>query len=198
MQAKRELRKEVLQRRDALSAFERASASEAVCVKVMQSTAYCKAKNILCFYPYGSELDTTLLMKQALSDGKQLYLPKVVGDDMVFFQVHDLSDVMKGYKGILEPMGDTDIFEGIKAPETLMIMPGVCFDKTGCRIGYGKGFYDRFLAALRQEGRRNMQTMAVLFSCQLLEEGEIPKEAHDITPDYLVTETECITIRGDI
>ena len=86
---------------------------------------------------------TIPILEQALRDGKQVAVPKVYGDTMHFLLLEDLTQVAKGYAGIPEPIADGPVAQD---PAALVLMPGLAFDPQGHRIGYGGGFYDKFLA----------------------------------------------------
>lgn len=180
---KSELRREVLQRRKALGEEERAGAAMFLAERILGHQWYYLSENLLGFVPYGSEIDIREILQDVLKKGKKLYLPKVLGDEMQFFRVTSLEELEEGYKGILEPKGDTEVFaydEAI-AQRTLLLMPGVAFDSMRNRIGYGKGYYDRYL-----QGKEALQlrSIAVGFRCQMVE--EIPAQELDIKPYQVI------------
>ena len=136
-----------------------------------QTEAYRNAKTIYGYLPYNQEVRTVPILEQALLDGKQVAVPKVYGEEMRFIILTDLAAVEKGYAGIPEPVADGPVAED---PEALVLMPGLAFDPQGHRIGYGGGFYDRFLAA--EPGH---PTVALCYDFQVLpvletEEFDIP------------------------
>lgn len=178
---KKEIRKEVLSLRDSLSEQERQRGNILVTEKILGHQWYYGAENLLLFASYGSEIDTSLLLEDALKQGKKVFLPKVVGKDMIFYRITTVKDLTKGFKSILEPKGDTEVFQGEKnlANKTLMIMPGVSFDLKRRRIGYGGGFYDRYLA-----DKPWLRTIAIGYKCQILE--ELPCEETDIRPGQVI------------
>lgn len=141
----------------------------------------------LCFVSYGSEIATQELLQEALRLGKKVYVPKVtnVSDDskMHFFRMTDLSELSEGYKGIPEPTGFTEKYEyrAEEAEKTLLLMPGAAFDGFRNRLGYGKGFYDSFLA---DKEALQLRTIAVGFRCQMVE--EIPAREGDIKPCQVI------------
>lgn len=198
---KKELRKYILKVRDEISGEERVSSNAKIKTNVLTQPVYKEAEIILAYASYRSEVDTMALIGQALADGKYVFAPKVSGDEMEFWQITALEDLKEGYRGIPEPV------ESISFPEWLaeqnnvgekyavMWMPGAAFDKERHRIGYGKGFYDRYLsrlADLREKlwcgchMRLHLTTAALAYSCQVLD--QIPYEPHDIIPDLLITE----------
>jgi 5-formyltetrahydrofolate cyclo-ligase len=116
------------------------------------------------------------MLEKALADGKQVAVPKVFGEEMKFLYITDFSRVEKGYAGIPEPMGD----EPVAHDETaLVLMPGLAFDPEGHRIGYGGGFYDRFLA--KEPGH---PTLALCYAFQML--PKLETEEFDIPVDCVL------------
>ena len=104
-------------------------------------------------------------------------MPKVVGQDMIFYKLTDFAQLEKGYFGIPEPAGG----EIVQWEDAMMVMPGVAFDRENHRVGYGGGFYDRFL-----EKHPCIRRVAVAFEFQML--PEVPTEPTDISPEIIVTE----------
>jgi 5-formyltetrahydrofolate cyclo-ligase len=109
---------------------------------------------------------------------------------MRFCQVASLEELEPGYQGILEPKENTQReFVPLQDKKIFVLVPGAVFDREGGRIGYGGGFYDKFLNRLEGEIlQENLCKMAVAYECQIIENGKIPKEVHDVSPDYIITE----------
>ena len=114
--------------------------------------------------PYNQEVRTVAMLEQALRDGKRVAIPKCYGEEMRFIFMDDLSKVENGYANIPEPIADEPIADDETA---LVLMPGLAFDPRGHRIGYGGGFYDRFLAK-----EPNHPTLALCYDFQMLEHVE--------------------------
>lgn len=180
---KRELRRQILTRRDALSLQERERASLLLTERICGHQWFYLADTILGFVSYGSEIDTTEILQEALGKGKKVYVPKVEGEDMVFYRIDSLDSLVEGYKGIREPLGDTEVFDcdATPAEKVLMLMPGAVFDRQRNRIGYGKGFYDRYLA---DKPGLQLRTVAVGYQCQMVE--ELPAQEWDIKPYQVI------------
>lgn len=140
------------------------------------SEAYRQAHSIYGYLPYNQEVRTIPMLEQALRDGKRVAVPKCYGDEMRFIWMEDLSLVEKGYAGIPEPIADTPVADD---PTALVLMPGLAFDPHGHRIGYGGGFYDRFL-----EAEPNHPKLALCYDFQMLE--HLQTEAHDIPVDWVL------------
>ena len=180
---KRQLRKEVLKRRDELTEEERKAAALKLADRIIGHQWFYRSDCLLIFASYGSEIDTSEIISEALRTGKRVYLPRVEGLEMQFYRIYSLEELTEGYRGIPEPDGTSEryLYSENEADHTLMIMPGVAFDPYRHRIGYRKGFYDRFL-----EGKEalSLRTIAVGFWCQMVE--EIPQEEKDIRPYQVI------------
>ena len=173
---KKELRRAIRERKRAMTEEEIVSRSEKLGVLFAQSEAYKNAKTIYGYLPYNQEVRTVPMLEQALKDGKKVAVPKVYGDEMKFLYLDDLTKVSKGYAGIPEPIADGPVADDETA---LVLMPGLAFDPQGHRIGYGGGFYDKFLAA-----EPNHPTLALCYEFQLL--PELDTEEHDIPVDTVL------------
>ena len=173
---KKELRRGIRERKRAMTEVEIVSRSEKLGVLFAQSEAYKAAKTIYGYLPYNQEVRTVPMLEQALRDGKRVAVPKVYGDEMKFLYLDDLTKVSKGYAGIPEPIADEPVADDKTA---LVLMPGLAFDPAGHRIGYGGGFYDKFLAA-----EPNHPTLALCYEFQML--PELHTEEHDIPVDTVL------------
>ncbi len=184
---KRQLRKKILAIRDAQPLELRQNLSFAILRKVYELDVFKEAGVILTYADYRSEVITIPLIDKALADKKQVFCPRVIGKDMDFYRIYATEDLNEGYKGIREPVSGERFDDGDKTARCLMIMPGAVFDKKCGRIGYGGGFYDRYLSKM-SENETGVKTLALAYECQLAD--SVPVEAHDIRPDMLVTENE--------
>lgn len=171
--------------RNALSKKEQESASQKITELFLQTESYQKCRQLLLYASYGSEVDTYGILEQALSDKKQVFFPRVAADILVFFQVEDKGALHPGYKGILEPL-EGILWNPEDAPCSLLIYPGVAFDRAHNRLGYGKGFYDRFTAWCREKGQVP-ENLALAYACQIV--PEIPAGEQDEKPDRILTES---------
>ena len=168
---KKELRAEIRAKKRAMTPEQIEQASVRLGELFTASEVYKEAKTIYGYLPYNQEVRTVPMLEQALRDGKRVAVPKVIGDDMKFIYMTDLSQVENGYAGIPEPIANEPVADD---PTALVLMPGLAFDPAGHRIGYGGGFYDRFLAA-----EPNHPTIALCYDFQMLpsletEEFDIP------------------------
>ena len=180
------LRKTVLTRRDGLDEEERRRGDILLTERILGHQWFYRSEYLLCYVSCGSEISTREILQEALKKGKKVYVPKVVREktaEMVFYRITNLEELSEGYKGIPEPSGETEayLYEPGKAESTLVLMPGVAFDRFRNRIGYGKGFYDRFLV---DKEELQLRTIAVGYSCQLLK--ELPASETDIKPYQVI------------
>ena len=173
---KKELRRTIRERKRAMTEEEIVQRSEKLGKLFVQSEAYKNAKTIYGYLPYNQEVRTVPMLEQALKDGKKVAVPKVYGDEMKFLYLDDLSKVSKGYAGIPEPIADEPVADDETA---LVLMPGLAFDPAGHRLGSGRGFYDKFLAA-----EPNHPTLALCYEFQML--PELHTEEHDIPVDTVL------------
>lgn len=180
---KKLLRRQILAYRDALTPQERKRASILLAERICGHQWFYLADTILGFVSYGSEIDTSEILQEAIRKGKKVFVPKVEGADMVFYRINSLDELAEGYKGIREPLGDTEafVYEAEYAEKIFMLMPGAVFDRQRNRIGYGKGFYDRYLA---DKPKLQLRTVAVGYQCQMVE--EIPANEWDIKPYQVI------------
>ena len=132
------------EKREALDAETRRPWDEAICAAVAASASFRYADIVLGYSPFGFEIDVTPLLLRTLEAGKRIALPRTYGKGLMnFHYVTSLDELESGAYGILEPREDAPLYEDV--PATLCLVPGILFDRTGLRIGYGGGYYDRFL-----------------------------------------------------
>lgn len=192
MLTKKEIRKAVLAERSAIDEETAALAAQVICRRIMDIDVYEEATDVCLYMPMRNEVDVLLLAEPAEAAGKRVWVPKVVekatgkGDakaagTMVFNRFTGLGedDIITGAYDIRESRSE----EILEAGEgTLIIMPGAVFTPWKDRIGYGGGFYDRLL-----DEHPECKTIAVCYDLQVVD--ELPVEAHDRKPDYVVCET---------
>jgi len=170
------LRKWIREQKRAMTTAEIEEKSRILGEKFRNSQAYKEASVIYGYLPYNQEVRTVPMLRQALADGKRVAVPKVFGEEMKFIYLTDLDRVEKGYAGIPEPVDDGPEAED---PTALVLMPGLAFDPEGHRIGYGGGFYDKFLAKEPEH-----PTLALCYDFQML--PKLETEAFDIPVDWVI------------
>lgn len=173
---KQELRRAIRERKRAMTEEEIVERSNALAEKFYNSPAYQAASTIYGYLPYNQEVRTVPMLQRALDEGKRVAVPKVYGEEMRFIYLDDLTQVSKGYAGIPEPIADAPVADDKRA---LVLMPGLAFDPQGHRIGYGGGFYDRFLA---QEPHH--PTLALCYEFQM--QAHLDTEEFDIPVDTVL------------
>lgn len=206
---KKALRKEMSRRRNQLTSGEIRQLSRRMFDRLCEHDIYRKSPAVYSYASFRSEADTWDFNRRVLSDGKILALPKVVSKErMQFYRIDSMDQLVRGYMGILEPgpdcrpIGPADLTpaspeftpsdlasSGLMSPNLassgLIIVPGLAFDGGFHRLGYGGGFYDRYLDACRF-----FVSCGAAFDCQLRE--DLPCEPTDYPLDYIVTETKLL------
>ena len=177
MDSKKDIRKNVLNKRNQLTKTEWEDKSRIIYDKVIAHSFFLSSDTILCYVDYRNEVGTRDIIQTAWDMQKTVAVPKVEGDELSFYVIHTFDDLQEGFKGILEPKS-TELFNN---DNMLVIMPGAAFDSKKNRIGYGKGFYDKFLMKCPEA-----KTIGLGFECQIVE--EVPAEEHDLRPSVLITE----------
>ena len=173
---KKALRRQVREWKRAMSAEQIEAASADLCEQFLQTLQYKSAKTIYGYLPYNQEVRTVPILATALKDGKRVAVPKVYGDEMRFIYIEDFDSLEKSDMGIPEPNEDGPIADDSSA---LVIMPGVAFDLEGHRIGYGGGYYDKFLASEPKH-----PTVALCYDFQLF--PKLETEKFDIPVDMVL------------
>jgi 5-formyltetrahydrofolate cyclo-ligase len=173
---KQTLRKQIREKKRAMTPAQIEEKSRILGELFAQTEEYRRAGTIYGYLPYNQEVRTVAMLEQALRDGKKVAVPKCYGDEMRFIYLEDLSQVAPGYAGIPEPIADGPVAEDQTA---LVLMPGLAFDPQGHRIGYGGGFYDRFLA--EEPGH---PTVALCYDFQML--PQLDTEEFDIPVDKVL------------
>ena len=173
---KKELRRQIREKKRAMTPEQIESASQRLGELFADTEQYKQAKTIYGYLPYNQEVRTVPMLERALADGKRVAVPKVYGEEMRFIYITDMNRISAGYAGIPEPIDDAPVADD---PTALVLMPGLAFDPQGHRIGYGGGFYDRFLA---QEP--DHPTVALCYDFQML--PKLETEAFDIPVDCVL------------
>ena len=175
---KKALRAEIKAKKRAMTEAQIAATSEALAQQLYAHPAYQNAKSIFGYLSYNQEVRTMPMLEQAQKDGKRVAVPKVIDDTMIFIWLDDLSRVELGYCSIPEPMDN-----GPEAVDetALVLMPGLAFDPTGRRCGYGGGFYDRYL-----EEHPNHPTLAMCYGFQMFD--HLDTDPHDIPVNYVLSQ----------
>lgn len=199
---KAQIRSYQKEQRDQLSKEEQITLSSEIKTRLIKSEVYQKCRNLFCFISFGSEADTHELIKQSLEYGKKVYVPRVEADKMEFYEITNLEGLVVSKFGIPEPLKEeqktflyqhrnynyNNSTDNMENPySNLILLPGLAFDRNGNRVGYGQGYYDRYL-------EKNLSIpfykIALSYDFQIMD--EIPAENYDIKADSIITPTKMI------
>lgn len=188
-EAKRALRKQAATRRAHAAAADGGGAGERLTARFFESVAIPKGAPVSGYWPIGDEIDVMPLLRTLATRGHPIALPVVAGPrrPLVFRRWVAGDDMAEGPYGIREPLATAPVV----VPRVVLV-PLLAFDRDGCRLGYGAGFYDRSLAGLRENGK----TLAVGIAWSTQEVAAVPHDASDQPLDWVVTDQEAIRISG--
>lgn len=175
MNKKQQIRHEIIQKRKSLIPNEYKQKSLAICKKIIESSEYDKSNVIFCYSAVNNEVDLTYLINNALACKKKIAMPKVIGENIKFYFINSLEDLTPGYFKIPEPDTVCPAEDG-----DLIIVPGVAFSESGARLGYGGGFYDRFLS------ENLIYSIGAGFDFQIIK--NLPLEEHDKKTNKVITD----------
>lgn len=181
---KETVRKETLEARKAISTEELVKKSDMVTEKLLSTDLYKNANTIMAYIDFRNEVRTEKIIKTAIADGKRIVIPISIVDtrQLVLSELIDYDfELSPGAYGILEPRPE---FIREIDPETvdLVLIPGVAFDERGYRVGYGAGYYDRFLEKVRPDSSK----IALAFELQMVDYA--CEDSHDVPVDLIITE----------
>ncbi|ORO74468.1 5-formyltetrahydrofolate cyclo-ligase [Streptococcus oralis] len=173
---KAELRKKILQEMKALSQEQKQAMDRVLTERFLQHPFYQEVKTIATYLSFPHEFQTQELIKRMLKDGKKVLIPKTYPKGRMEFVVYDPKQLVKTSFGLLEPQGDLEVVEPSQID--LIHVPGLAFTREGYRIGYGGGYYDRYLEHFAGH------TMSTIYPCQV---QEFNSENHDIPVQEVLT-----------
>lgn len=185
MSVKSDLRKKLIKKRKNIE--NKSKKDDNICNNLLNSNIYIECEQILLFASLNDEINTDFLIEKSLRDGKKVALPKCLDNNgsMDFFYINSISDLECGAFNVREPMFNTSTlvtdFSG-----ALCVVPALSYDKNGFRIGYGKGYYDRFL--------EKFSSISVGLCYNELISDEIPADKYDLPVDYIVTEDSIFAV----
>jgi len=178
IQTKKEIRKYINNCKSLMNSCEVLEKSILIQNLLMEQEEYKKAEKIYIYVNYNQEVITSDIIKKSLVVGKKVYIPKIHGDVMKFHEIHSFEeDLAPGSYGILEPT--TDLSDDLR--DGLLIMPGLAFDMKGHRIGYGGGFYDKYLALPNLHCK-----LAIAYDFQIFD--IITTDKFDVKVDIIITQ----------
>lgn len=153
--------------------------------KLLDSEMYKTCDDLLVYVSFGIEVDTLEIIRQALAE-KNVYCPRCVEGTniMEFYKVSSFADLQQGSYGILEPPINSDTLNGF-GKNALCVVPALSYDKKGYRLGFGKGYYDRFLSGF------DGVSVGICYDNCLID--ELPSDKFDICVDHLITENKSVS-----
>jgi len=183
---KRALREKIMQKVAALSESYTTASDKQICEAVLKTPEYQKAKTVFCYVGRKSEINTRPILEDVLQSGKRLCVPKCVAKGvMEARQITSFDDLVLAKFGLLEPLDDCALV--LPSEIDFVVVPCAACNLSGHRLGFGGGFYDRYLKE------------ADFFKCMICRQAliceEIPMEDHDLIPDMLITEERIIDFR---
>lgn len=170
------LRRQIAAQKKALTPAQIEAASARLTELLFAHPLYREARALYAYLSYNQEVRTMPIILRALADGKRVAVPKVYGEEMRFLWLDDPAQIASGYCGIPEPVHDEPVADD---PTALVLMPGLAFDPEGHRLGYGGGFYDRFLNA------EPHPTIALCYDFQMF--PALQTEAFDVPVDAVLS-----------
>ncbi len=158
---------------------------------LLSEKVFSDALSVALYFPVNGEVDTREIFKKCVDLEKKVFFPKTLGSDLVFLRTRNIEELTPGGFSIPEPPADAERARGDELD--LVLVPGVAFDFSGNRIGYGKGFYDRFLKDIPRQMR-----FGLAYRFQVLE--SVPSDETDVKTGRIITEDgaiDCLAKEGD-
>ena len=174
------IRRYINERRKEIQINEIMVNSKIISRKIFSMEEYIKTECVYIYMDFNGEVSTKEIIEESLKTGKRVAIPKIENEEMSFHYINSVEDTQEGYFGVREPIKNNLCNE-----QGIIIMPGVAFDKQKHRIGYGKGYYDKYL-----QNNLELYKIAIAFEFQIFD--EIPHEEHDILPNIIITEKQII------
>ena len=150
--------------------------SEKIYSRLKKIQSFSNANSIGCYYSIGSEVQTKPIILDLLNQKKHVSLPKTVNDIVIFRTIKDFNKLEKGNYGIIEPKDDWNEEKSFD----VILVPAIGLTKEGIRLGYGHGYYDKFLS------KASAMKISLTYSTQIV--GSIPSDSHDVNMDWIITE----------
>lgn len=183
---KKDIRKQIKEEKLKLSLSEIEINSDIIINKLLARQEYNNSNIIFVYVSYNQEVITKKLIEQAL-EHKKVAVPKIANNQMDFYYIKSLNDLENGIMGILEPTNTSEANKAVPEDSDLFVVPGLGFDKNKNRIGYGKGYYDKYF---HRHNKIKFHKIALAFDFQLLE--QIPSDDFDVKLDRILTPTRVV------
>ena len=182
IRAKQTIRQNALQKRQQQP--DRLDWSRLIVARAMALPEFQQARTVMLYLNVRTEVETLWALPDLLNSGKKIVVPYCRGDTLAAFHLTALTQLTTGRYGIQEPLGELRTEEHEIPPDEIetIWVPGVAFDSSGGRLGYGAGYYDHFLPTLTPQAAK----VGLCYACQLV--SEVPRQVHDCCMDYVITE----------
>ena len=179
---KNSLRREYREKRRSLSNEQKQARDSAICRYIIDSVSFRFADHILMYAPTANEIDIMPVAEEAIKRGKTVYFPvcNTIDNTMTFRSVSNISQLVAGHYGIMAPPEDAPAYTIEDHGASICLVPGLIYDRHGYRIGYGKGYYDRFLAKF------NGCKAGIVYSDFII--PTVPRDRFDCSVDIMITE----------
>lgn len=188
---KKDIRKNIVNSRDKIDFTKRVQADNKIYQRLIDSDIY-RDDNIFVYISFRSEVDTKLLIIKMLRDGKNIFVPKISNNtnDMEAIRITSLNELEENRFGTLEPV----TYNNAVDPKIIdvILIPGIAFDCEGTRIGFGKGYYDKYI----KRARKDVKKVGLAYDLQIVD--KINKDDHDESVDYIITEEKVIKVNKSI
>lgn len=177
MERKKQIRQEYKEIRKNLTEEQMQIWSEKICYHLVQWELFLHSKTIYFYYPLGNEVNLLPLAARALKMGKTIAFPKTEGEEIAFYRVRNMEEFKEGAFHVMEPLST----ELLTCENPLILTPGVVFDNKKNRMGYGKGYYDRYISRFREA-----IPVGIGYEIQIAQ--DVPADSMDIPMKYIITE----------
>ncbi|MDF2473284.1 MAG: 5-formyltetrahydrofolate cyclo-ligase family protein [Anaerocolumna sp.] len=183
---KKEIRSHIKALKTAVSMNEIRDYSEKIKECLLMDKSYLNCTHLFCYVSFHQEVLTAEIINSGIANSKKVAVPKIVDNEMKFYYIESFADLQPGILGIPEPVSGIEAIPD-KKNNNLVIVPGLAFDWNKNRVGYGKGYYDRFFEKYKSVP---MKTIALSYDFQVFE--QIPQDEHDKKVDQIITNTKII------
>lgn len=188
LEEKNKLRRDLLEKRRTLPQSVQEEKSDLILKTLLSEEVFAEASSVALYFPINGEVDTRGIFRKCVELEKKVFFPKTRGSDLVFLRTRNMEELSPGTFLIPEPPEDAECARGDELD--LVLVPGVAFDLSGNRIGYGKGFYDRFLKDIPRHIR-----FGLAYRFQVLE--SVPSHETDVKTGRIITEDGAIDCLGE-
>lgn len=185
---KQEIRLHIKALKEGLTLSDIEAYSQQMTSVFLASIEYKQCSRLFCYASFNQEVRTFTIIEKALADRKSVAVPKVLGDVIRFFDINSLEELYPSKLGIPEPEKQPEVYPEAEK-DNVILVPGLAFDKKGNRIGYGKGYYDKYFAEYEEV---NWSKIALAYDFQVMD--QIPTEERDKRINRIITQSKVIEI----